>query len=187
MGLKVNRKIYQTQKNLENLKGGKVEVGWFAEEGKHPKGNLTFPQLAAILSYGARLPGGQPYFFNKEGNLVFMKKGPLGTKPKGAMGLTKPSVIPPRPMLEEAAKRFGAEWEAKARIIAKNVISGKITVEKGLGKLGALIKADIQTIFNEGDFTPNSYFTEKRKGKNTPLIDTGELRKAVDFQVKGKI
>lgn len=186
MGLKIERKILQAQKNLEAIKSGSVDVGWFSDGEKKQKSNLTYPQLAAILSYGARLPGGQPYFFDKKGNLVFMKKNPDGTKPKGAMGITKPSYIPPRPMLEYASKAFGSKWVESSRAIAKNIIAGKITVEQGLAQLGALIKADIQDIMGNGDFTPNSPLTAKRKGKNTPLIDTGELRKAVDFKVNGK-
>lgn len=186
MGLKVTRKIKEAQKHLEAVKSATLSVGWFAEEGKHPKGSLTFPQLAAILSYGAKLPGGQPYFFDKQGNLVFMKKNEDGTKPKGAMGITKPSYIPPRPMLDAASRAYGNKWVEESRKIAQNVLAGKISVQKGLEQLGALIKSDIQDIMGNGKFAPNSPLTAKRKGKNTPLIDTGELRKAVDFVVKEK-
>lgn len=188
MPLKIERKIAKTKKNLACLKGGIVEAGWFSQTGKHTKSNLTLPQLAAILSYGAKLKGGQPYFFDKQGNLVFMKKKTDGTKPKGAMGITKPSYIPPRPMLAQAAQINMGKWQAQARRLAKGVLRGEATMQEGLGQLGAVIAESIKDTIYHGAFAANSQLTAKRKGKNTPLVDTHELANAVTFKAReGKV
>lgn len=183
MGLKVDRKILKTQKHLEALDSGVLEVGWFAEN-KEAAGKLTAPQLAAILSYGAVLKGGQPYFFDKKGNLVFMKRTGEGTKPKGAMGITKPSYIPPRPMLDQASRTFSNQWEQKARQLALNILQEKITVQQALEQLGGVVAADIKNTMRAGAFAANSKLTAKKKGKNTPLIDTGSLADKVDFKAQ---
>ena len=92
--------------------------------------------------------------------------------------------IPPRPMLRFTARLKGKEWVKEAGELAKNVLNGK---QKGRGAyetLGMLIADDIKGVMNTSSlFTPNAPSTVKRKGKNTPLIDTGELRDAVDYKV----
>lgn len=183
MGVKVTRTDGASLKGLKRVVNGKLQVGWFPEVGKTDSG-LPYPVLAYILSYGAKLPGGQPYRFDKKGNLVFLPRRADGKKPKGAFGLTKPSYIPPRPMLERASKKHGKEWQEKARALMRDVIAGQLTPKQALQQLGAVITADIKDAIAHGAYTPNSPLTVKKKGKNTPLIDTGKLRDSVDFKAR---
>lgn len=96
----------------------------------------------------------------------------------------KKTHIPPRPMLRMTARLKSKDWVKQAGELAKNVLNGK---QKGRGAyetLGMLIADDIKGVMNTSSlFTPNAPSTVKRKGKNTPLIDTGELRDAVDYKV----
>lgn len=203
--MKVIRRVNKTAlKNLYSLKNGKVQAGWFAESGNTPERTLTFPQLAAILSDGAVLKGGQPYLINNKGEIVFLKKtSKLGQtalqaqgkpkapkkadkEPKGyirAIGVTKPSRIPPRPMLKQAALMHGEEWINASRDLAAMIVNGKLSVKQALGQLGALCAADIKDAISRRAYAPNSPLTIRKKGKNTPLIDTGALRSAVSFKV----
>lgn len=96
----------------------------------------------------------------------------------------KKTHIPPRPMLRFTARLKGTEWAKEAGELSKNVLNGK---QKGRGAyetLGMLIADDIKgTMSNASLYKPNAPATVKKKGKNTPLIDTGALRDAVDYKV----
>lgn len=212
MGINVKRQIHQAEKNLRHLKGGRIEAGWFASNVQ--PGVLSAPALASILEHGARLPGGQPYFVDGNGDLHFLRKtsrlgikalksrssgknyarpNPAGNRTKSyraqsreivGLGVTKPSYIPPRAMLRQTAAQHQNGWVEKSRIIARNVINGHHTVKQGLDQLGSVIAADIKDVMSHGAFAPNSSLTAKRKGKNTPLIDTGALRDQVTFKTE---
>lgn len=97
------------------------------------------------------------------------------------------AVIPPRPMLRTAVRKRGKQWIKQAEELSKAVMAGKV---KGAEEIfGALVADDVKAMINDSsNWTPNAPATVRRKGKNTPLIDTGAMRDAVDYRVhKGKI
>ncbi len=96
----------------------------------------------------------------------------------------KKTHIPPRPMLRMTARLKSKDWIKQAGELSKEVLSGKLKGASAYETLGMLIADDIKGVMNTSSlFTPNAPSTVKRKGKNTPLIDTGELRDAVDYKV----
>ena len=97
------------------------------------------------------------------------------------------AVIPPRPMLRTTVRKRGKQWIAQAEALSKQVLKGKkINAEE---IFGALVADDVKAMINDSkNWIPNATATVRRKGKNTPLIDTGAMRDAVDYRVhKGKI
>lgn len=66
----------------------------------------------------------------------------------------------------------------------KKVLNGETTTEKGLGVLGAFTAGLIQEKFTNNDWIPNTAQTQKRKGSSAPLIDTGQLRQSISYEVK---
>ena len=72
-------------------------------------GNLQYGTIhidapyARALEYGARLPGGQPYFWHaKEGKIVYVRRShPNASKYKK----TKPGVLKPRPFVSRQVKK----------------------------------------------------------------------------------
>ena len=174
-------KIARMQKELETVKNVVAFAGWVDAESV---------KKAKINEFGANLPGGQPYFFDKKGNMVFMSKsGPMNSKGrrKGSFGVTKPCRIPPRPTLRMTQSANKAKWQEIAGQIANDIIKGKGSARQGLGKLSALMAQDIQeTMINPGNYTPNSPLTVKRKGKNTPMRDSDTLLRSVVFAVKSR-
>ena len=96
----------------------------------------------------------------------------------------KKTHIPPRPMLRMTARLKSKDWVQPAGELSNEVTSGKLKGASAYETLGMLIADDIKGVMNTSSlFTPNAPSTVKRKGKNTPLIDTGELRDAVDYKV----
>lgn len=174
-------KIARMQKELETVKNVVAFAGWV---------DADSVKKAKINEFGAYLPGGQPFYFDKKGNMFFMKKtGPMNSKGrrKGSFGLTKPCRIPPRPTLRMTQGANKAKWQEIAGQIANDIIKGKGSARQGLGKLSALMAQDIQeTMINPGNYTPNSPLTVKHKGKNTPMRDSDVLLRSVTFAVKDR-
>ena len=53
-------------------------------------------------------------------------------------------------------------------------------------KIGIIIVNDIKTTMVTGNFTPLKSSTIKAKGSTKPLIDTGELRNSISYEVRNK-
>jgi hypothetical protein len=58
------------------------------------------------------------------------------------------------------------------------------TLDQTLNKLGILAQGDIQQEITDLRDPPNAPATIKAKGSSNPLIDTGEMRSKVTWQVK---
>jgi hypothetical protein len=95
--------------------------------------------------------------------------------------------IPARPVIEPAIK---ANQDLINKELAKVVplaIDGQISeAKKQLKKVGVLGANLARAWFTDSrnNWKENAPSTIKRKGSNKPLIDTGELRKAITFVIK---
>lgn len=186
---------------LKKMKGGRVRTGWERES----------DVLHAIINeIGAHLNGGQPFFIDGNGDLHFLRKdSPLGQKalksqsrgtrhlPQNpnrrhykakegmiaGLGVTKPCDIPPRPFMAETVRLHLAEWKEYYKTLAMAVAAGQMTEQQLMDALGERIKADLKMTISEGNFKPNSPLTAKAKGKNTPLIWTGDMQDHVAHEV----
>ncbi len=63
------------------------------------------------------------------------------------------------------------------------ILAGKLTFEKALGILGEVAKADVQANIVDGNFTPLAPATIKAKGSSKPLIDIGQMRQSVQWEL----
>ncbi|MGL6023697.1 MAG: hypothetical protein ACRC0F_03700 [Cetobacterium sp.] len=101
--------------------------------------------------------------------------------------------IPARPFFREATQYGESPTLIKKRInnIIKNIIALKIEGRPALQNVGMYIKGRIQKSIKSGNWTPNSEATKKKKkkkkgGYKPPLIDTGSMLRAIDFEIKRK-
>lgn len=69
-------------------------------------------------------------------------------------------------------------------VMLRSVIEGKRTREQALELLGQKFAAEIQARIASGIDPPLAESTIKRKGSSTPLIDTGQLRSAISYEVE---
>lgn len=195
--MKFSVKIRANLKAIERLRqtqGGKVRAGWEKES----------DVLHAIINeFGAHLKGGQPFFIDDKGDIHFLKKtSPLGikamraaasggpktpSKPKPGriqgLGVTKPSEIPPRPFISETVRLHRKEWEQLYKTLIMAVANSTMSEAQAMEALGLRIAADLKMTISEGNFKPNSPLTVKAKGKNTPLIWTGDMQDHVAHEV----
>ena len=92
---------------------------------------------------------------------------------------------PPRPVLEPAIEH-NKEAIAKQLQKASRVALDGDNPEVELHRVGMLGQNFARDWFTNpaNDWPPNSPITEERKGSDKPLIDTGELRKAITYVIR---
>lgn len=92
--------------------------------------------------------------------------------------------IPARSFLRGTVDEQMAEIRADQHKIAVAVISGKLDLRRGLDQLGARIAAKIQQRIARGIQPPLNARTIARKGSSKPLVDTGQLRSSISWEVE---
>lgn len=92
--------------------------------------------------------------------------------------------IPPRPFVKGWADSNKAQIKSTIERLYSQVADGRITAATALDKLGVFAKSGIQSYIRRGNFVPNAASTIKQKGSSQPLIDTGALRNAVNYEVE---
>lgn len=75
----------------------------------------------------------------------------------------------------------------KYRLLIKNlawrIAVGHIRKKQALNFIGMMVQADMRARITAGIPPPNAESTIARKGSSTPLIDTGQLRASIDYEV----
>ena len=88
--------------------------------------------------------------------------------------------IPPRPFFRTAIKEGEAKWPKLMRVMQINGYNARQTLEY----IGSNIVADIKLQITNGAWAPLAPSTIKRKGFETPLIDTGVMRDSANYEVE---
>lgn len=97
--------------------------------------------------------------------------------------------IPPRPVLEPAIEDSKDAIGAQLAMAAKAAADGNAHgAERGLELAGMTAQNAARAWFEnpKNGWPPNSPKTIRMKGSDSPLIDTGEMRKAITYVVKDK-
>ena len=76
------------------------------------------------------------------------------------------------------------KYTALARKLGKSVLDGTRTLDQALALFGERVRADIAQWINDGKVEPDiSDETKRRKGSDKPLLDTAQLRNAINSVV----
>lgn len=94
--------------------------------------------------------------------------------------------IPERPFLVRAIKSHLQDYKDLNSKTLPLVIAGRMSVERALGLLGEMAKGHIQLEITNGDFVPLKPETIRRKGSSVPLIDDGQMRQGVAWELAEK-
>ena len=174
----------------------------------HEGTNLTNAELGAAHEFGAIInhPGGTPYLIKEDGTAQFVSK----SKGKG-LPKTKPHeiILPTRSFLRMPLLSSEGKASIRKEVLSKDYIKESIGNDRELNKLAwskdnnSLMDAigfaiglaaydrvmeafDTEGFGNWKPSTPQS----KKKRKNNPaehtLIDTGQLRGSITYEVKIK-
>lgn len=89
--------------------------------------------------------------------------------------------IPPRAAFRTTADVRGVEW---AEILGRLIQDG-VDPRDALAQTGKLAAEDIATSISEWKKPRNAASTVARKGRDNPLVESGDLMNAVDFVLTG--
>lgn len=92
--------------------------------------------------------------------------------------------IPARPFIAPPIKDNVEKYKRMMRGQALKLIFRRTTLHNALALVGEAGKADIQKYMLSANFAPLSAATIERKGSSKPLIDTGQMRNAITYEVK---
>lgn len=124
-----------------------------------------------------------------------VKVGVLGTGSRTGGGLSNVDLavihefgapnanIPERPFIRTGISENLPAIRALIKQLTPLVIQGKMSMEMALGFIGERSKRAIQAKFGDGSHVPLQPATIKAKGSDVPLIDTGQLRQSIVYEV----
>ena len=92
--------------------------------------------------------------------------------------------IPARPFIAPPIKQNVANYKKIMKSQAKLLIFRRTTLNAALSIIGEAGKRDIQDYMLSANFKPLKAETIKRKGSSKPLIDTGQMRNAITYEIK---
>lgn len=93
--------------------------------------------------------------------------------------------IPSRPFLRDSVDAHTDEINAFLQSMRSQLVRGS-SAEQILKKIGVFQKDLIRKEIVNGDFVPNSPETIKRKNSDKPLIDTGSMRRSINYVIQEK-
>lgn len=94
--------------------------------------------------------------------------------------------IPERPAMRNSFAKNSKKYIDFNKANYRKVLAGEMTVEQAVEKLGLMAASDVQKGIGEGSLglLANDEVTKQRKGSDTPLIDTGQLRQSISHEVR---
>lgn len=93
--------------------------------------------------------------------------------------------IPSRPFIRISADTNKAAWAKLAQQCVNDVIDGDSPSEAAK-VVGHRMVEDIRKVFGDtSKLKDNAPSTIAKKGRNEPLVDSGEMRRRVNFRVEG--
>lgn len=95
--------------------------------------------------------------------------------------------IPERSFMRSAMNENRKKIKKMCLALAKKVLHGEMDEHKALSVLGLFLQNKFRSKIQEGIPPPNAPSTIAAKGSDHTLIDSGQMRDSVDFEVvKGK-
>ena len=91
--------------------------------------------------------------------------------------------IPQRSFIRATVDLKASEIRAQQESLAAQVIAGKITPEVAMERLGIFTQGLIQARIAEGIDPPLKPATIARKGSSKQLVDSGQLRSSITYQI----
>lgn len=93
--------------------------------------------------------------------------------------------IPSRPFLRDSVDANADQINTFLQSLKQELLRGG-SAEEVLKKIGVFQKGLIQEQIVSGNFVPNSEATIRKKGSDTPLVDTGRMRQSINYVIQQK-
>lgn len=92
--------------------------------------------------------------------------------------------VPARPFIAPSMQNNSYKYAGMMAKDARKILLGRKTTAQVLDDVGAEAVKDIKTYIRIADFKPLAPATIAAKGSSKPLIDSGEMMNAIDYEVK---
>lgn len=172
---------------LERVKSAQaVRVG-FLEDSTYPDGTPV-PMVAAVQEFGGSMEIPER---TQDLHFKMSKSGEVGNRFVKAdkSGFVQTVTIPAHTVTVPARPFFRTMLDAKAPQwgdqVGKALKAADYDAETTLGRMGELIKGQLQGSIRDLVSPPLAPSTVRAKGFDKPLIRTGHLLNSVDYEVKG--
>lgn len=96
----------------------------------------------------------------------------------------KSGKIPPRPFGSTLMDNYGTEIKKFYNKDVGDSLKGKRPMKQALNRIGFIAAGKMKQNLSAGKWEPNAESTIKKKGSSQPLIDTGEMRRAITWVLK---
>lgn len=90
--------------------------------------------------------------------------------------------IPPRPFIRQTYAMYGADVKQVQAKLIRRVIAGSVGASTVAQDTGDWYKGIVQRSITNTAWTPNAPRTVALKGSAKPLVDTGQLLNAIDWE-----
>ena len=94
--------------------------------------------------------------------------------------------IPERSPMRSTASEESQNLGRLAKIQISEFLKGETSAHDAFATVGAYLQGKIVEKITDGDFEPNTEATVRRKKSSKPLIDTGQLRGVITYEVREK-
>ena len=94
--------------------------------------------------------------------------------------------IPERSFMRSTASEESNNLGQLSKQVLNECLAGNISPYDAYATIGAYFQGKIVEKITDGEFEPNNENTVKRKGSSKPLIDTGQLRASITYEVREK-
>lgn len=94
--------------------------------------------------------------------------------------------IPERSFMRSTASEESNNLGQLSKQVLNECLAGNISPCDAYATIGAYFQGRIVEKITDGEFEPNNENTVKRKGSSKPLIDTGQLRASITYEVREK-
>ena len=91
--------------------------------------------------------------------------------------------IPSRPFIRISADTNRQTWAKLAQQCVNDVIDGD-SPRDAAQVVGHRMVEDIRKVFGSSELKANAPSTVRKKGRNEPLVDSGEMRRRVNFRLE---
>ena len=92
--------------------------------------------------------------------------------------------IPQRSFIRATVDARAGDIEKVQKAVAARALSGAITPDQALDQIGAKVASFMQATINNGIAPALAEETVERKGSSKPLVDTGQLKSSITWQVE---
>ena len=181
------------KKDLLSLMGKDIRVGVQADATDESGGQLA--RIAAINEFGGtiNMPAREQTVYRQanKAKTGFNRKGRFVRKEKSNFSTTHhvdayTVNIPARPFLRSAFDENVEEIDKFAKGKVMEVARRETSPEAALSKIGQEMQKIVQKKIRTGPFAPNAPSTKRKKKSSKPLIDKGNLRQSIRYEIKNK-